>query len=116
MSSEQKIVSAPSASAAQKTITTNNKSYRLPCESTLFNACKLSITEDKPIMMDYWTTSLDKTAVIGVRENSEKLLVKSSEEYTSPISKFYKVGTEYIVVTENSIYIIANDIPQRRIS
>ena len=41
-----------------------------------------------------------------VRENdSEKLLVKSEEEYTSPVSKIYKVETEYIIVTENSIYV-----------
>ena len=49
-------------------------------------------------------------------ENGEKLLVKSEDEYTSIIQKFYKSGTEYIVITENSIYIVANDIPTRKIS
>jgi hypothetical protein len=82
----------------------------------LQHAAKLSIVEDKPIMMDYWTNSLDKTVLIGVRENKEKLLVKSEEEYTSPISKIYKVGNEFIIITENSIYIVDVEIPTKRIS
>jgi hypothetical protein len=90
--------------------------YRLPTDVTLKHAAKLSIVDDKPIMMDYWASSLDKKALIGARDNSEKLLVKSDEEYTSAIQKFYKSGTEYIVITENSIYIVSNEIPTRKIS
>lgn len=90
--------------------------YRLPEQNTLQHAAKLAIVEDKPIMMDYWSNSLDKTVLIGVKENSEKLLVKSEEEYTSPISKIYKVGKEYIVMTENSIYLVDVEIPTKRIS
>lgn len=90
--------------------------YRLPDTTTLQHAAKLSIVEDKPIMLDYWTFSLDKTVLIGVKENAEKLLVKSEEEYTSPISKIYKVSTEYIILTENSIYIVDVNIPTKRIS
>lgn len=107
----------PTTSPNGQSVTTNNNNYRLPCDATLQNAAKLSIVEDKPIMLDYWTDSLDKKALIGVREGSgEKLLVKSAEEYTSPIAKFYKSLTEYIVITENSIYVIASDIPTRKIS
>jgi hypothetical protein len=80
------------------------------------HASKLAIVEDKPIMLDYWAPSLDKKALIGARENSEKLLVKSEEEYTSTIQKFYKSGSEYIIITENSIYLVASDIPTRKIS
>jgi hypothetical protein len=80
------------------------------------HAAKLSIVDDKPIMMDYWTASLDKKALIGAKENGEKLLVKSEDEYTSSIGKFYKSGTEYIVITENSIYVVSNEIPTRKIS
>ena len=87
--------------------------YRLPEIKTLQHAAKLSIIEDKPIMLDYWTTSLDKTVLIGVKDTQEKLLVKSEEEYTSPISKIYKVGKEYIIVTENTIYILSADTPVR---
>jgi hypothetical protein len=72
--------------------------------------------EDKPVMMDYWTNSLDKSVIIGVKESKEKLLVKSEDEYTSPIAKIFKVGKEYIVMTENSIYIVDVEIPTKRIS
>ena len=96
--------------------TTTPNGYRLPETITLQHAIKLAIVEDKPIMMDYWTNSLDKTVLIGVKENKEKLLVKSEEEYTSPISKIFKVGKEYIVMTENSIYIVDVEIPTKRIT
>jgi hypothetical protein len=90
--------------------------YRLPSDVTLQHASKLAIVEDKPIMLDYWTSSVDKKALVGVRESGEKLLVKSAEEYTSPIAKFYKSATEYIIITENSIYIVSSDIPTKKIS
>ena len=80
------------------------------------HAMKLAIVEDKPIMLDYWTGSLEKTAIIGVKEDNEKLLVKGEDEYTSPIVKIYKIGSEYIVITENSIYIVDVNIPSKRIS
>lgn len=101
-------------SVEQKTI--QDSSYKLPSEITLKHAVKLAIVEDKPILLDYWTSSLDKKALIGVKENGEKLLVKSEEEYTSPISKFYKSATEYIIITENSIYLVSSEIPTRKIS
>jgi hypothetical protein len=99
----------------QPPITTSN-GYRIPEITTLQHAIKLAIVEDKPVMMDYWTFSLDKTVLIGVKDNKEKLLVKSEEEYTSPISKIFKVGKEYIIITENSIYIVDVEIPTKKIT
>ena len=90
--------------------------YRLPSDITLKHAAKLGIVEDKPIMLDYWSAALDKKALVGVKESGEKLLVKTEDEYTSPIAKFYKSGTEYIIITENSIYLVSSDIPTRKIS
>jgi hypothetical protein len=106
---------------SEKTVTSqatasSETNYRLPSDATLKHAAKLAILEDKPIMLDYWAFSLDKKALIGVKENGEKLLVKSEDEYTSPIAKFYKSATEYIVITENSIYLVSSDIPTRKIS
>ena len=101
----------------QPTQTTSSEfNYRLPSDITLKHAAKLSVVEDKPIMLDYWTASLDKKALVGAKDNGEKLLVKSEDEYTSSIAKFYKSGTEYIIITENSIYIVSSDIPTRKIS
>ena len=97
----------------QQSSATNN--YRLPSNTTLQHASKISIVEDKPIMLDYWTLSQEKKIIIGVKEDGEKLLVKSEEEYTSPVSKIYKVETEFIIITENSIYIVSNDISTKRV-
>jgi len=114
---EQKTGGASATSVASGvSVVANNSTYRLPSDVTLQHAAKLSIVEDKPIMLDYWTDSLDKKALIGVRDTSEKLLVKSAEEYTSPIAKFYKSGNDYLIITENSIYVVASDIPTRKIS
>jgi len=107
---------ATAANAANGPKQSNDASYRLPSNVCIGHAMKLAIVEDKPIMMDYWTASLDKSVIIGVSENKDKLLVKSEDEYTSTIAKIYKVETEYIIMTENSIYIVSNDIPTKRIN
>jgi len=90
--------------------------YRLPSNKTFEHAAKIAIVEDKPIMLDYWTASIEKSVLIGVNSNKEKILVRNEEEYTSPVSKIFKVQTEYIIITENSIYIVDVGIPTRRIS
>ena len=115
-SSSSTAVTTSTSASDSHSVTANNSTYRLPSDTSLQHASKLSIVEDKPIMLDYWTASVDKKALVGVRESGEKLLVKSAEEYTSPIAKFYKSGTEYIIITENSIYLVSSDIPTRKIS
>jgi hypothetical protein len=105
-----------SSEEAQQTTSSANSNYKLPSGTTLQHCAKLSIVEDKPIMFDYWTASCDKDVLIGVRDSEEKLLVKSEEEYTSPISKIYKVEGEYIIITENSIYVVSAEIPTKRVS
>ena len=111
-------VPATPASPSPSTSITSSPSqeYRLPDANTLQNVSKIAISEDRPIMMDYWTASIEKRALIGLRENNEKLLVKSEEEYTSPIQKIFKVGNDFIIMTENSIYLVDNKIPTKRIA
>ena len=94
----------------------NQQISRTPTYACFQHATKVAILEDKPIILDYWTSSLDKTCLIGVRSNNEKLLVKSEDEYTSPIGKIYKVDDCYICVTENSIYLVSSSIKSKRIS
>ncbi len=108
--SEQKTSQKPVAETAVA------PNYKVPSDTTLKHAVKLAIVEDKPIMLDYWTASLDKQACVGARSNGEKLLAKNEEEYTSTIQKFYKSGTEFIIITENSIYIVSSEIPTKKIS
>ena len=97
---------------------TSDSSYQLPPTNVFNHAAKIAIVEDKPIMLDYWVDSLNSGSgvIVGVRENSEKLLVKSEDEYTSPIGKIYKVDECYICVTENSIYLVSSSIKSKRIS
>ena len=95
---------------------TSETNYSAPSNQCLQHAVKIAIVEDRPIMMDYWTNSQDKNVLIGVKEDGEKLLIKSEDEYTSPISKIFKVENEYIIVTENSLYIVDSNIPTKRIS
>ena len=49
-----------------------DEGHRLPSDKTMQNAAKLSIVEDRPIMLDYWTESLDKSVMIGIREDEKK--------------------------------------------
>ena len=94
-----------------------DEGHRLPEVKTLQNAAKLSIVEDRPILMDYWTSSIDKTVMIGIREDGKKMLIKNSEEYTSYIEKVYRInGKDYIIMTENSIYLVDGAIPSKRVS
>lgn len=93
-----------------------DKQYSPPSATCLQHACKLAIVDDKPIMLDYWTDSLEEKVLIGVRENDEKLLVRNEDEYTSPIAKIYKVDDNYIILTENSLYIVSARTPTKRIS
>lgn len=97
-------------------MTSEEEKYVMPSNQCLQHSAKIGVVDDKPIMMDYWTDSQEGKILIGVRESGEKLLVKSEDEYTSPISKIYKVENEYIIVTENSLYIVSANIPTKRIS
>jgi len=98
--------------------TASEQTYTLPPASVFTHAAKIAIVEDRPIMLDYWVDSLNGAGkiIIGVRENGEKLLVKSEDEYTSPVGKIYKVDDCYICVTENSIYLVSATIKSKRIS
>lgn len=108
--------SASSSTTQQTAPSSSTANMRLPTDLTLQHATKIAISDDKPIMLDYWFSSLEKKSCIGVRESGEKLLVKSAEEYTSPIAKLYKSGSEFIIITENSIYLVSSDIPTKKIT
>ena len=86
----------------------------VPPASVLLRAAQVSITEDSPIYLDYYQDSVDKKCCIGVRE-TEKFLVKSDSEYTSTIQSVFKCETCYIVMTENSLYIVSIEIPIKKI-
>mgnify|MGYP001388297503 CR=1 FL=1 len=97
-------------------MSTTETQYATPSHQCLQHCVKIAVVEDKPIMLDYWTQSQEKQVLIGVKEDGEKLLVKSEDEYTSPVQKIFKVENEFIIVTENSLYIVSAEIPTKRIS
>jgi hypothetical protein len=115
-SSVAAVAVAAGVASAQPTSSVSTVGCRLPDTTTLQTAVKWSIIEDKPIMTDYWVNSLNNEILIGVKKNGEKLLVKSVDEYTSPISKILKHHQDYIIITENSIYLTDSGISAKTIT
>jgi hypothetical protein len=101
-------VPAPSASTATTT-------EILPGTVTLVQATRLAIQQDRPIHLDYFVDTANGKAFIAEDPDSkDKVLVKSREEYTSIVSKMYKVGEDFLILTENSIYIVSGKTQKRR--
>jgi hypothetical protein len=87
-----------------------------PSAQILLQAAKLAIQQDRPIQLDYYVDTFNNKAFMGEdQDTKEKMLVKSNDEFTSLIQKVYKVAEDYIVMTENSIYIVSGKIQKRRI-
>jgi hypothetical protein len=86
----------------------------IPSASVLLRAAQLSVDEDKPIYLDYYSESVEKKCCIGVQDGT-KYLVKSESEYTSTIQNVFKCDNCYIVATENSLYIVSIEIPIKKI-
>ena len=78
----------------------------LPSNNTLSQAAKLSIKVSKPICFYFYIDSCKGQASI-VSADGDKIIYKNNEEHTSPIKNTYKVDDEYLVVTENTIYVIS---------
>jgi hypothetical protein len=79
-------------------------------------AAKLAIEHDKPIYLDYYNDSIEKKCCIGVQDTT-KFLVKSDTEYTSAIESILRIKDEgvFIVMTENSLYVVSATIPVKKI-
>ena len=88
----------------------------VPSATVMAQAAKVAMEHDSPIYLDYYADSLEKKCCIGVQGNT-KFLIKSDTEYTSPIESIMRIKEEkaYIVLTENSLYIISADVPVKRI-
>jgi len=88
---------------------------KIPSATVLVTAATNSITKDKPIYLDYYVESLDKTCCVGVSDTS-KYLVKSGTEYTSTILAYSKVEDCLIIETENSLYVVSASIPIKKLT
>jgi hypothetical protein len=89
---------------------------QVPSPTVMAQAAKIAVEQDRPIYLDYYNESLEKKCCIGV-QGTTKFLVKSDTEYTSPIESIMRIKEEktYLVVTENSLYIVSADVPVKRI-
>lgn len=89
---------------------------QVPSATVMAQAAKIAIEQDRPIYLDYFNDSVEKKCCVGVQGES-KMLVKSDTEYTSPIESIMRIKEEkcWLVLTENSLYIVHADIPVKRI-
>jgi hypothetical protein len=89
---------------------------QIPSATVMVQVAKIAMEQDRPIYLDYYVDSLEKKCCIGVQGTS-KMLVKSDTEYTSPIETIMRMKEEktWIVVTENSLYVVSADIPVKKI-
>jgi hypothetical protein len=100
---------APSATLASELDT--------PSDKTLLHAARIAIEQDKPIMLDYYLDTKEGRAFLGEDATTkDKMLVRSEEEYTSLIQKIFKVKDDFIVITENSLYIVSGSIKKKSIT
>lgn len=108
------LVKAPQKTRPQKTYKQQSYTQKAitPSVITLEKAFQICMKLDKPILQDYWQAP---TAFIGVGKDNKRL-VKSEYEYTSPIISICKNENDFIVVTENSIYIVDSKISLKKIS
>jgi hypothetical protein len=106
----------PMATAPAPSVGASSLETPIPSDPVLRQAAKLAQQLDRPIQLDYYADTVIGKAVIGEdQETKEKLLVKSNEEYTSLIQKIYKVHEDYLVLSENSIYIVSGKVQKRKI-
>ena len=107
------LAATPATSSLQTNSSMNDKT---PSPTTLVNAAKLAIQKDMPIQLDYFVESAEGKAFLGEdAQTGDKMLVKNAEEYTSHIQKIYKAGEDFIIMTENSIYLVSGKIQKRKI-
>jgi len=103
--------------AVTATTATSATQEPLPSQNTLLQAAKLAIDQDRAIMLDYYRQTANGTAFLGEDpQTQERILVKSKEEFTSLIKKLYKVNDEFIVLTENSLYVVSGKIQKRKVN
>ena len=88
----------------------------VPSATVMAQAAKLAIEQDRPIYLDYYNDSVEKKCCIGVQDTT-KFLVKSDTEYTSAIESIMRIKDEgvFIVMTENSLYVVSASIPVKKI-
>lgn len=92
---------------AEQPATEQKSQINFPTEKTLLYAFKLSLRLTKPICTYFYLDSLKEKCYI-VNDGEETILYKNDEEHTSPILKLFESDNSYIIITNNTIYLISN--------
>jgi hypothetical protein len=93
--------SAPATGGGEKA----KSNLPMPSEKTLQQAFKLGLIMEKQICGYFYVDSIKGKVSIETHEG-EKIIYKNENEHTSRILNTYKTDSSYIVVTENTIYIL----------
>ena len=110
-------VSAPATASGPAPAAAPPAAVDIPNEKVLTHAAKIAVERDMPILLDYYADTKSGKAFLGEdSETKEKILVKNPDEYTSPVQKMFKAKDDYIIMTENSIYIVSGNIKKKTIS
>ena len=100
--------SAPNQSTTATSSGSSGKSkVSLPSDKTMQQAVKLSIKTSKPICMYFYIDSLKGKVTIS-SDGEDKIVFKNEDEYTSPILNTYQCENCFIIVTENTIYLVSS--------
>ena len=91
----------------------------IPCADVLIQASKFAIKMDRPINLDYFTDTFMGKGCLGEDPENPKdrILVKSNgNEWTSMVKNMYRVGVDYLILTENSIYITSGKMVKKNLN
>jgi len=105
-------MSQPQANGGNPPTTQPSQQLVLPSDKTLQQATKLALKTKKPVCFYFYIDSL-KGKISIVSDGEDRIIFKSEDEHTSPIINTYKSENSFIVVTENTIYILSADTQVR---
>lgn len=85
----------------------SQESIYMPSAKTLAQAFKVSIKSGfLPIETYFYLDSCKDKVYICVND-SHKIIYKNNDEHTSQVENIYKTDNDYLIMTQNSIYIIS---------
>lgn len=93
---------------SQPTTAPTQSALVLPSDKTLQQATKLALKTKKPVCFYFYLDSV-KGKISIISDGEDRIIFKNEDEHTSPILNTYKSENCYIVVTENTIYILSTE-------
>ena len=88
-------------------MSSQDSTISMPSAKTLAQAFKLSIKGGYlPIETYFYLDSCKNKVYICVNDDN-KIIYKNKEEHTSQVENIYKSENDYLIMTQNSIYILS---------